>query len=90
MSLSSIILNILLQPSDRLKSEEELAQEEKERLEKLEMERLQRMHGFKEDFVPERKHRSADDLDDGFVYNILTSGLVWNCYRLSLRSHLRS
>jgi hypothetical protein len=30
------------------------------------------MHGFKEDFVPERKHRSADDLDDGFVYNILT------------------
>ncbi|XP_023701640.1 nucleolar protein 14 [Cryptotermes secundus] len=53
-------------PSDRLKSEEELAQEEKERLEKLEMERLQRMHGFKEDFVPERKHRSADDLDDGF------------------------
>jgi nucleolar protein 14 len=65
-----------LQPSDRLKSEEELAREEKERLEKLEMERLQRMHGFKEDFVPERKHRSADDLDDGFVYNILTSVLV--------------
>jgi hypothetical protein len=25
------------------------------------------MHGFKEDLVPERKHRSADDLDDGFV-----------------------
>lgn len=44
--------------------------EEKEKLEKLEMERLQRMHGFKEDLVPERQHRSADDLDDGFVFNM--------------------
>jgi hypothetical protein len=60
----------LWQPTDRLKSEEELAREEKERLEKLEMERLQRMHGFKEDLVPERQHRSADDLDDGFVLNV--------------------
>jgi hypothetical protein len=78
VSLLCIVLNVLipLQPSDRLKSEEELAREEKERLEKLEMERLQRMHGLKEDFVPERKHRSADDLDDGFVYNILTFVLV--------------
>jgi nucleolar protein 14 len=63
------LILILLQPSDRLKSEEELAREEKERLEKLEMERLQRMHGFKEDLLPETKHRSADDLDDGFVFN---------------------
>jgi len=60
----------LWQPTDRLKSEEELAREEKERLEKLEMERLQRMRGFKEDIVPERQHRSADDLDDGFVFNV--------------------
>jgi len=61
----------LQQPTDRLKSEEELAREEKERLEKLEMERLQRMHGFKEDLVPERRqHRSADDLDDGFVFDV--------------------
>jgi len=60
----------LWQPTDRLKSEEELAREEKERLEKLEMERLQRMHGLKKDLVPERQHRSADDLDDGFVFNV--------------------
>ncbi|KAJ4450939.1 hypothetical protein ANN_02374 [Periplaneta americana] len=53
-------------PSDRLKSEEELAKEEKERLERLESERLQRMRGFKDEAVPEKKHRSADDLDDGF------------------------
>jgi hypothetical protein len=75
----------LLQPSDRLKSEEELAREEKEKLEKLEMERLQRMHGFKEDFVPERKHRSADDLDDGFVFNISTFvGLNSLCHHCSV------
>ena len=60
----------LRQPTDRLKSEEELAREERERLEKLEMERLRRMHGFKEDLIPERQHRSADDLDDGFVFNV--------------------
>jgi hypothetical protein len=28
------------------------------------------MRGFKEDLIPERKHRSADDLDDGFVFNM--------------------
>lgn len=29
------------------------------------------MHGFKEDLVPERQqHRSADDLDDGFVFDV--------------------
>jgi hypothetical protein len=66
-----------------------LAREEKERLEKLELERLQRMHGLKEDFVPEKKHRSADDLDDGFVYNTLTFFLVWNCCLPTLGRHLR-
>lgn len=34
--------------SDRLKTEEELAKEEKEKLDKLEQERLQRMNGFSE------------------------------------------
>lgn len=66
----NLILLLLWQPLDRLKSEDELAREEKERLEKLERERLQRMRGLKEDLVPERKHRSADDLDDGFVFNM--------------------
>jgi len=68
--LKTLIPLYLRQPTDRLKSEEELVREEKEKLEKLEMERLQRMHGFKEDLVPERQHRSADDLDDGFVFNM--------------------
>ncbi|XP_044262372.1 nucleolar protein 14 homolog [Tribolium madens] len=47
--------------SDRLKSEEELAQEEKLRLEELEEERRERMRGFE---AKTQKHRSADDLDD--------------------------
>jgi nucleolar protein 14 len=54
-----------LQPSNRLKSEDEVAMEEKERLEKLELERLARMHGKYDGLKPVPKHRSADDLDDG-------------------------
>ncbi|XP_075228435.1 nucleolar protein 14 homolog l(3)07882 [Lycorma delicatula] len=53
-------------PSDRLKGENEIAREEKDRLEKLEAERLRRMKGLESDSIPAPKHRSADDLDDGF------------------------
>lgn len=53
--------------SDRLKTEDEVAQEEKDKLDKLEQERLERMRGFPAD-AHEPKHRSADDLDDEFVY----------------------
>lgn len=52
--------------SDKLKSDEEIAKEEKQRLEKLELERLKRMKGFENDGIV--KHRSADDLDDGFDF----------------------
>uniref|UniRef100_A0A8C4FFS4 NOP14 nucleolar protein n=1 Tax=Catagonus wagneri TaxID=51154 RepID=A0A8C4FFS4_9CETA len=56
------------QPSNRLKTEEELAKEEQERLRRLEAERLRRMLG-KEDEAQRRRpaHASADDLSDGFV-----------------------
>ncbi|XP_056639893.1 nucleolar protein 14 homolog [Diorhabda sublineata] len=53
--------------SDRLKSEDELAKEEKENLAKLEQERLERMNSSED--KPKQYHRSADDLDDGFVFN---------------------
>lgn len=53
-------------PSDRLKSEEEIAKEEKEKLEKLEADRLARMKGFDGNSESNTKHKSADDLDDGF------------------------
>ncbi|KAF5303825.1 hypothetical protein FQA39_LY09810 [Lamprigera yunnana] len=59
------------QPTERLKTEDEIAREEKEKLEKLENERISRMKGVFEDIdntnvVP---HRSADDLDDNFAYD---------------------
>nr|CAD7454804.1 unnamed protein product [Timema tahoe] len=55
-------------PSDRLRTEDEIAKEEKERLEKLEAERQDRMKGFTDETpvtTSANKHRSADDLDDG-------------------------
>ncbi|XP_020847825.1 nucleolar protein 14 [Phascolarctos cinereus] len=56
------------QPSDRMKTEEELAEEEQARLKKLEADRLRRMLGKEEDEnVKKPKHMSADDLNDGFV-----------------------
>ncbi|KMQ84956.1 nucleolar protein 14-like protein [Lasius niger] len=54
-------------PSEKLKSEEEIVQEEKERLEALEADRLARMKGFVSDTSNQYRHKSADDLDDGFV-----------------------
>ncbi|KAM4854747.1 nucleolar protein 14 [Thomomys bottae] len=56
------------QPSNRMKTEEELAKEEQERLKKLEAERVRRMLAKDEDEnVKKPKHISADDLNDGFI-----------------------
>lgn len=52
------------EPTDKLKSKEELAKLEKEKLERLERERLRRMRDDTGEEKP--KHRSADDLDDQF------------------------
>lgn len=53
-----------VKPSDKLKSADEIARLEKEKLEKLEADRLKRMTGDN-DFNKKVPHRSADDLDDG-------------------------
>ncbi|XP_065770608.1 nucleolar protein 14 [Muntiacus reevesi] len=56
------------QPSNRMKTEEELAREEQARLRRLEAERLRRMLGREEEAHSKRpKHLSADDLNDGFM-----------------------
>ncbi|XP_038601525.1 nucleolar protein 14 isoform X2 [Tachyglossus aculeatus] len=56
------------QPSDRMKTEEELARQEQERLKKLEADRLRRMLGRdEEEKLQKPKHTSADDLSDGFI-----------------------
>lgn len=51
--------------TDKLKSEEKLLRTEKWQLQCLEKERLERMNGLTEE-EKKPKHRSADDLDDGY------------------------
>ncbi|XP_032348784.1 nucleolar protein 14 [Camelus ferus] len=56
------------QPSNRMKTKEELAEEAQARLRRLEAERLRRMLGKDEDERTKNpKHVSADDLSDGFI-----------------------
>src|SRR5258706_5271104 len=60
------------QPKDRTKTEEEIAQEEKEALEKAERARLRRMMGEEDEETDEEGERSKrppsrDDLDDDFM-----------------------
>uniref|UniRef100_A0A6G1RQ84 NOP14 nucleolar protein n=1 Tax=Hypotaenidia okinawae TaxID=2861861 RepID=A0A6G1RQ84_9GRUI len=55
-------------PSERMKTEEELAKEEQARLQKLEADRLRRMRGIDEQATKKKpSHMSADDLADGFI-----------------------
>lgn len=57
------------QPSEKLKTPEEIAREEREKLQKLEADRLRRMMGEKVnvDGAQSQTHMSADDLNDGFI-----------------------
>ncbi|GJQ87328.1 hypothetical protein Trydic_g17376 [Trypoxylus dichotomus] len=55
-------------PSDRLKTEDEIAKEEKGKLEMLEKERLERMHGIIKKIEATKNHISADGLDENFAY----------------------
>ncbi|XP_072177495.1 nucleolar protein 14-like [Diadema setosum] len=70
MSVKELIFDMRAQASDRMKTPEELAKEERERLEKLEADRQRRMKGITEEEEAEMKRRvqsmSADDLNDGF------------------------
>ncbi|XP_055731140.1 nucleolar protein 14 [Salvelinus fontinalis] len=59
------------QPSEKMKTPEEVAMEERERLQKLEADRLRRMTGdVREDCAKTQAHMSADDLNDGFVLDV--------------------
>ncbi|XP_056289220.1 nucleolar protein 14 [Pseudoliparis swirei] len=56
------------QPSEKLKTPEELAREEREKLHKLESDRLRRMMGDEGGESSQSQiHISADDINDGFV-----------------------
>lgn len=69
VTVRELQFEIKAKASDRLKTDEELAVEEKERLEKLEADRIRRMKGILEEDTTDQKrtHASADDLDDGFI-----------------------
>jgi nucleolar protein 14 len=54
-------------PAERTKTEEEIAQEDSERLQKLEQDRLRRMRGEDVDEEGGLGRREGDDLDDDFV-----------------------
>ncbi|XP_068560827.1 nucleolar protein 14 [Cebidichthys violaceus] len=68
MMVRELVFEMKAQPSEKLKTPEELAREEREKLQKLETDRLRRMMG---DEVGESSgsqiHISADDLNDGFI-----------------------
>ncbi|KAK5851982.1 hypothetical protein PBY51_023490 [Eleginops maclovinus] len=68
MMVRELVFEMKAQPSEKLKTPEELAREEREKLQKLEADRLRRMMG---DQVVEssqsQTHMSADDLNDGFI-----------------------
>ncbi|XP_053195950.1 nucleolar protein 14 [Scomber japonicus] len=56
------------QPSEKMKTPEELAREEREKLQKLEADRLRRMMGDEvDDSAQKPTYMSADDLNDGFI-----------------------
>ncbi|XP_071321542.1 nucleolar protein 14 [Trachinotus anak] len=56
------------QPSEKMKTPEEVAREEREKLQKLEADRLRRMMGDESgDSAQSQIHMSADDLNDGFI-----------------------
>ncbi|KAG9479561.1 hypothetical protein GDO78_011532 [Eleutherodactylus coqui] len=67
MMVRQLVFDIKAKPSDKMKSEEEIAKEEQERLQKLEAERLRRMNGENVKSKKKPKHLSADDLMDGFI-----------------------
>ncbi|KAK6116411.1 hypothetical protein DH2020_049873 [Rehmannia glutinosa] len=84
-------LDMRARPSDRTKTPEELAQEEKERLEKLEEERQKRMAAAHDssnedadtseddddESAKQIKHISGDDLGDSFSHDATPKKVVW-------------
>ncbi|KAG5834588.1 hypothetical protein ANANG_G00263060 [Anguilla anguilla] len=68
MMVRELGFDMKAQPSEKMKTPEEVAREEKERLHKLEADRLRRMQGDVEESKSKKQvHWSADDLNDGFI-----------------------
>uniref|UniRef100_A0A8C9T7I3 NOP14 nucleolar protein homolog (yeast) n=1 Tax=Scleropages formosus TaxID=113540 RepID=A0A8C9T7I3_SCLFO len=70
MTVRELAFEMKAQPSERMKTQEELAREERDRLQKLEADRQRRMQGdTEEDSTTKQTYLSADDLNDGFLLN---------------------
>ncbi|XP_075713487.1 nucleolar protein 14 [Rhinoderma darwinii] len=67
MMVRQLLFDMKAKPSDKMKSEQEIALEQQERLQQLEADRLRRMRGEDDRTKKKPKHISADDLMDGFV-----------------------
>ncbi|XP_072227977.1 nucleolar protein 14 [Leuresthes tenuis] len=68
MMVRELGFDMKAQPSEKMKTPEELAREEKEKLQKLEADRLRRMLGDEgREGAQSQSHMSADDLNDGFI-----------------------
>ncbi|XP_041826562.1 nucleolar protein 14 [Melanotaenia boesemani] len=68
MMVRELGFDMKAQPSEKMKTAEELAREENEKLQKLEADRLRRMKGDEGGTGTQSQiHISADDLNDGFV-----------------------
>ncbi|XP_035524222.1 nucleolar protein 14 [Morone saxatilis] len=68
MMVRELVFEMKAQPSEKMKTPEELAREAREKLQKLEADRLRRMMGDEVgDTAQSLVHMSADDLNDGFV-----------------------
>uniref|UniRef100_A0A8C4HU56 Nucleolar protein 14 n=1 Tax=Dicentrarchus labrax TaxID=13489 RepID=A0A8C4HU56_DICLA len=68
MMVRELVFEMKAQPSEKMKTPEELAREAREKLQKLEADRLRRMMGEEVgDTAQSLVHMSADDLNDGFV-----------------------
>ncbi|ELT93562.1 hypothetical protein CAPTEDRAFT_227046 [Capitella teleta] len=69
IAVRELMFDMKAKPTDRMKSDDELAKETRERLEKLEADRVRRMRGLSDGKDSKKpKHVSADDLDDGFSF----------------------
>ncbi|XP_054468409.1 nucleolar protein 14 [Anoplopoma fimbria] len=68
MMVRELVFEMKAQPSEKLKTPEEVAREEREKLQKLEADRLRRMMGEEVGESSQSQiHISADDLNDGFI-----------------------
>ncbi|XP_038064843.1 nucleolar protein 14-like isoform X2 [Patiria miniata] len=76
IAVRELMFDVKAKATDRMKTPEEIARDEKERLDKLEQDRQRRMLGITEGEEQEARrragHQSADDLNDGYALDAIS------------------